>query len=129
MKKEGSLGRRKNTYEKKKVSTGFLSGHPSSGLTRRVDQFTSSQLQARILNKIDTVNLLGPVGYQGSTLLGLVGQHGLSSVGQQCPTTLGLTEQQNPTTWGLPPSQFSWSGWAARPIIIGYGGQTRPNAI
>jgi hypothetical protein len=36
---------------KKKVFTGFLSDHPSSGLTRQVNYFTSGQLQSWILNK------------------------------------------------------------------------------
>jgi hypothetical protein len=38
---------------KKRISTGFSSDHPSSGLTQQVNQFTSGQLQSWILNKID----------------------------------------------------------------------------
>jgi hypothetical protein len=51
--KKVSLDMRKNIFEKR-VFTWFFSGHPSSGLTRQVDRFTSSQLQARILNETDS---------------------------------------------------------------------------
>ena len=56
--KKGYLDRRKNTF-KKRVSTWFLSGHPISWLMRQVDQFTSSQLQTRILNETDSSKVPG----------------------------------------------------------------------
>jgi hypothetical protein len=56
--KKRYLDRRKNTFEKR-ISTWFLSGHPSSGLTQQVDRFTSSQLQTRILNEIDSSKVPG----------------------------------------------------------------------
>ena len=59
MKKDGSLSRRKNTFEKKKGLYRVLLGHPSFGLTRRVYQFTPRQLQARILNEIDLTKAPG----------------------------------------------------------------------
>jgi hypothetical protein len=44
MNKKRSLGRRKNIFGKKKT-IGFLPGHPSFELTRRVDWFPLAQLQ------------------------------------------------------------------------------------
>ena len=53
MKKEGSLAKRKNIFEKKKTGLyRVLLGHPSSGLTRQDDRFYLGQLQARILNEM-----------------------------------------------------------------------------
>jgi hypothetical protein len=54
IKKEGSLGRRNKTFEKKMVSTGFLPSHLNSGLTRQVDRFILGHLQIRILNETDS---------------------------------------------------------------------------
>jgi len=57
------------TYLKKKVSTGFLSDHPSSGLTRWVDLFTRGQLQVQILNETDPTNTIRSWWQKGQTLL------------------------------------------------------------
>ena len=44
---------------KKKVCTGFSSGHSSSELTCRDNLFTPSQLQAQIWNQTDPANAIG----------------------------------------------------------------------
>ena len=116
MKKEGSLGRRKNTYEKKKVSTGFLSGHPSSGLTRRVDQFTSSQLQARILNEIDTVNTIGSCWVSRLNVI----RPGWATWLKFCWATVPDSIR---SYWAAKPNNM---GSTARPIFLGLVGQPDP---
>jgi hypothetical protein len=47
IKKNGSLAKRKNIFEKKKTGLyRVLLGHPSSGLIRQDDRFYLGQLQA-----------------------------------------------------------------------------------
>jgi hypothetical protein len=102
MKKEGFLGRMKNTFEKKKVITGFLSGHPSSRLTRQVDQITWGQLQAQILNETDSASAIGYGWITVSNIVGPCWALGPNNIGSSCqvkPNALGLAVEPDPTSF------------------------------
>ena len=96
---------------KKKVCTGFSSGHSSFELTWRDDLFTPSQLQAQIWNQTDPAMLLGFGGQQGATLV--------DPTRQQDQKTLGMAQLPNSIALGLAakPSAFSTKNIKATPPV------------
>jgi hypothetical protein len=62
----------------KKIPSGFLLDHPSYGLTRQIDWFTSGQLKTQILTVTNPPNAAGPGLLVGPKALGPTPGHGPS---------------------------------------------------